>query len=524
MLISTSAQMRELDRRAESEYGLNESILMENAGIAAYEVIKNETGLTGKRIICICGTGNNGGDGLVVARKLFSMRVDVSVLIVGDPDRFSGSSKKNYEIIRKIGIHTRPVDSTKGIEEEIARIDVIVDALFGTGLDREILGLHAEIIWLINKSGKTIVSLDIPSGINGDTGCVMGIAVKAHYTIAFGLPKTGNLLFPGYEHCGKLFVSHISYPPHLYDNNTISTRINVCTLLPKRSMSGHKGSFGDILIVAGASGYYGAPRFSAMSFLKAGGGYCRLAAPQSIIPHIAQNAPEVVYIPLEETSGGSLSEKNLDKIMEISKRVDTVIVGPGLSIDEEAQKLVRLLVPLIEKPLIIDGDGITAISKDRNAIRARQHPTILTPHTGEMARLTDIPAGRLDDDRIGILQKTASDLDAIIVLKGAHSLIGLPDGSVFINTSGNSGMATAGSGDALTGTICAMTGLGLPIEDAVRTGVFIHGLAGDIAKESKGEDGMTAIDIVEALPQAVMRFRENHDALAKNSYGTVFAV
>jgi len=452
------------------------------------------------------------------------MRASVSVLIVGDPARFSGGAKKNYEIVCKTAIRIQLVDSVKGYEDEIANCDVIVDGLFGTGLDRDIIGVQAEVIRLINESENIVVSLDIPSGIHGDTGRIMGIAIRANYTVTFGLPKTGNLLFPGYEHCGKLFVSHICYPPELYGNNSIKVSINSCAALPKRSVSGHKGTFGDILVIAGSYGYYGAPRFSALSFLKAGGGYCRLAGPKSIIPFIAQNAPEVIFVPLEETAHGCVSMQNLDKLVELSKLVDGVILGPGISLDADAQNLVRRLVSEIEKPLLVDGDGITAIVSDLGGIKGRRHPTILTPHTGEMARLTGLSAPQVEQDRIGVLQKAASDLNAIVVLKGAHSLIGFPDGSVSINTSGNSGMATAGSGDALTGTIFAMVGLGLPIEEAVRTGVFIHGLSGDIAKELKGEDGMTAIDIVETLPLAVRRFRNEYESISKNEFGSVYSV
>ena len=373
---------------------------------------------------------------------------------------------------------------------------------------REVEGFHKEIIKEVNSSKKIIVSLDIPSGINGDTGQVMGCAVRANYTVTFGLPKIGNLLMPGFHCCGRLFVTHISLPPSLYDSDSLTIALNDPLSLLPRAPDAHKGDFGEALFIAGAKGYYGAPYFAALSFMKAGGGYSRLATPESIAPFIASMGSEIVFLPQEETASGSISLTNKTGLLEISDKMDFVVLGPGLSLNEETSMLIRELARRIKKPLLIDGDGITAISKDLTCIRKRKAPTILTPHLGEMGRITGIPLTDIDIDRIGTLRKAAGQLGAIIVLKGAHSLIGCPDGRVFVNLSGNPGMATAGSGDVLTGTIAAMYGLGLSLEDAVRKGVFIHGASGDLAAQEIGEDGITAQDILNYLPHTMVMDRQ----------------
>ena len=255
-----------------------------------------------------------------------------------------------------------------------------------------------------------------------------------------------------------------------------------------------------------------------MSLLKAGGGYARLAAPSSMIPYLATRGSEIVFIPLAETTEGSLSLKNRDPLLSAARRVDMVVIGPGLSLAEETQELVQELADGIEKPLLVDGDGITALADRPEIFRGRRAPTILTPHPGEMSRLTDQSISEIEKERIPVLRGACSDLKAWIVLKGAHSLMGTPDGRVFINLSGNPGMATAGAGDVLTGTIAAMNGLGLGLEEAVRKGVFLHGLAGDLAAADKGEDGITAQDILNYLPYALKEDREGLDQAVSGRY------
>ena len=508
MKVSNVSEMRKLDRTAIEEFGIEEQILMENAGLAVYTVLSREFGIAGKRFLVFCGIGNNGGDGFVVARKIHSNGGAVKIFILGDRKKFRGAAKANLDTVDRLPIEILQPESAESITMDVSHCDAIVDAIFGTGLSKDVEGMHYDIIELINRSGKPVFSVDIPSGIHGDTGRIMGTAIRAAYTVAFGLPKRGNMLYPGYELCGDLSVSHISFPPSLYDADSLKVEINQPGAIPPRNRSGHKGDFGDVLFVAGASSYFGAPYFAALSFLKAGGGYSRLAAPISMTPFIANKGSEVVFVPQRETPSGSIAIDNKASLLALSEGVDMVILGPGLSLDEETGKLTRELVSEIDKPIILDGDGITALCNDLRIIEKRKGVTIVTPHVGEMSRITGMSVPDIDVNKIEVLQRTAEQLNAIIVLKGAHSLIGYPDGRVFINMSGNPGMATAGSGDVLTGAIAAMHGMGLPVRDAVRKGVFIHGLSGDLAAEERGEDGITAQDILDYLPRAVRMDRE----------------
>ncbi|MFP3879857.1 MAG: NAD(P)H-hydrate dehydratase [Dehalococcoidia bacterium] len=524
MKVARVAEMKDLDRRAVEEFGVSEDLLMENAGHAVYFVILRELGIKNNKFTVLCGGGNNGGDGLVIARKIHSNGGEAKVFLLDDEAKFRGAARKNFEIVSRMPIQISRVDSVQSIVSELSDSDGIVDAIFGTGLGREVSGRYRDIIQLINESPGTVFSVDIPSGINGDTGQVMGLAVKADYTVTFGLPKLGNMLYPGYDHCGKLHVSHISFPPALHDSQAINVQVNNPIELPQRVTNTHKGDYGKALFIAGSSHYLGAPYFSALSFLKAGGGLSYLAAPKSVSSFLAAKASEVVVIPQKETPSGSIALENKDELLGISERADIVIIGPGLSLDNETQALVRELAPSINRPLLIDGDGITAIAEDLGKITNRKAPTILTPHPGEMSRITKRDVNEINRNRVDILQRTARELDAVIILKGAHSLIGYPDETVFINVSGNSGMATAASGDVLTGIIPAMCGLGLAFDDAVRMGVFIHGFSGDIAAVDKGEDGVTAQDILDSIPEAMKLYRENLPEISQNLYDSIFTV
>jgi yjeF C-terminal region, hydroxyethylthiazole kinase-related/yjeF N-terminal region len=507
MKLASVDEMRFMDRYAIEKLGIAEEILMENAALASVALLQRKIGIRDKKFVVFCGSGNNGGDGLVVARLIHSGGGNVKVFLLGDKNKFHGAAQINMAIIDKLPIEVLKLENSAAAKKDVAHCDVIVDAIFGTGLDRPVEGLAADVIALINKSKKKVLSLDIPSGVNGNTGQILGSAVRADYTATFGLPKIGNMLYPGYELGGELFVSHISFPPSLTENSDLQIATNDYVALPKRQAQAYKGSVGDILFIAGAANYYGAPYFAAMSFLKAGGGYARLAAPQSIIGKLAVKGREIVYLPQEETAAGSIAVKCKNKLLEAAAKVDMVVIGPGLSLQEETVMLVKELVRAIKVPLLIDGDGLTAIAENPEILRSRKAATILTPHLGEMARLTGKPAAKISGNKIAVLQEAAEKLKATIVLKGAHSLIGCADGRVYINLSGNAGMATAGSGDVLTGCIAAMYGLGLKPDEATRKAVFLHGYAGDLASAKKGEDGITAKDIMEFLPPVLKNDR-----------------
>jgi NAD(P)H-hydrate epimerase len=507
MKIASVDEMRLMDRYAINDLGIPEEILMENAALAAVNLLQNKIGLRGGKFVIFCGSGNNGGDGLAIARLILSGGGRVKLFLLADSDKYKGAAKTNFEIITHLPVEVVKLKDAAMAKKDVAHADMIIDAILGTGLDRPVAGLAAAVITLINKSKKKVLSLDIPSGINGNTGEVMGAAVRADYTVTFGLPKIGNMLFPGYELGGELFVSHISFPPAMIEGSDHKIATNDYVGLPARPAEAYKGAMGDVLFIAGAANYYGAPYFAAMSFLKSGGGYARLAAPRSVIPVIAKRGREIVYLPQEETAAGSIALKNKKALLEAAAKVDMVVMGPGLSLQEETVRLVKELAAAIKKPLLIDGDGLTAVAQTPEILSDRSAATILTPHTGEMARLTKKSAVQINSNKIAVLRETAQRLKATIILKGAHSLVGMGDGNIYINLSGNAGMATAGSGDVLTGCIAAMYGMGLKPDEAARKGVFLHGYAGDLAAEKKGADGITARDIMEFMPQALKHDR-----------------
>ncbi|MEM6447529.1 MAG: NAD(P)H-hydrate dehydratase [Cyanobacteria bacterium P01_D01_bin.123] len=508
MKVSRVAEMQQMDRTAIAQLGIPEIVLMENAGHAVFTVLESEFGVAGRKFAIVCGTGNNGGDGLVVARKILSAGGEARIWIIGDRAKYKPAAKINFDIAENLNISIHTLESITDLNQDLNCCDIAIDGIFGTGLMREVGGIYQEVIATLNASNKPVVSLDIPSGISGDTGRVMGIAVQADVTVAFGLPKIGNLLHPGCERSGKLFTTHISFPPSLYDADELAIALNYPVAIPARDPRGHKGTFGHYLCIAGAASYYGAPYFAAMAYLKAGGGYSRLAVPRSMLPFIANKGSELVLLPQAETDRGGIALKNYLALLDMAAKMNVVAIGPGMSLEEEVQTLVRDLVREIPSPVIIDGDGLTAIAKNPVLLQQRHSDTILTPHLGEMARLTDMAIAEIEADPVTLLQRCAREWNAIVVLKGARSLIASPDGRVFINTSGNSGMATAGSGDVLTGAIAAMLGLGLAATDAARAGVFMHGLAGDLAASELGEDGLTAQNILDYLPSAMHAYRQ----------------
>ncbi|KAF4673052.1 hypothetical protein FOL47_011061 [Perkinsus chesapeaki] len=533
MKVSTCEQMRRCDKGATDKYSIPSALLMENAGITSYrcltELLPDHQVTPQTKVLVVCGPGNNGGDGFVVARYVHSNGGQARVILLNGREKYHGDANTNLNIVDCIpGIPVEIATTEEAITAAVDWAEVLVDGIFGTGLGRPVdpsspFGIA---IAAINRARKPVMSLDIPSGINGDSGRIMGPqAVHATSTATFGLVKVGNLVYPGREMCGDLTVTHIGYPPELYAD--LDTYVNYFPPLPERNPAGHKGSFGKALFLSGAEGYYGAPMLSSNSFLKAGGGYSRLATVKEVIPVIAAEAPSVVFHQLESTDIGSICSGNYNRVFSLAQEMsDMLVLGPGMSTNGDTARLVRQLVLTLDKPLVIDGDGITAISippvdstdifTSATQLLQERHrkglpPVVLTPHLAELSRLTGITMKELTDGSHSLLEvgrQLAQDTNSVVVVKVATSMVCEPSGRVRMNLSGNSGMGTAGSGDVLSGIIPAMySAYGHDVSslgDAVAAAVFVHGVAGDIAAiRLGGEDGLTAPDIMNAVPEAV---------------------
>ena len=516
MKIATVGQAAAMDSKAESEYALPQLILMENAAGAACRVIGRKLSIEGTNFLVLCGSGNNGGDGLALARLLYSAGGAPLVLMTSSPEKLSGPALENYGILKNYPIEVLLHFNEERLRKELDETDIVVDALLGTGLSRDIGGSLARYIELINESGKKVFSIDIPTGINGDTAQIMGTAIKATHTISFGALKPGNILYPGYGYNGKVTLSRISLPPEIYDSEEFTMELNDFPPLPPRDETGHKKSFGNILAISGAGNYYGAPVFAAAGVLKSGGGYTKLAAPASLIPHLAVQLPEAVYIPMEETEQRSVAPSNLPLLLKEAEKSDGVVIGPGLSLNSRTAELICAFIRSYRGFTVVDGDALSAVAGKYHLFSGREGATVLTPHAGEMARLCATTVEEVRKDPVKTLRRCAREYNALTVLKGPHSLIGFPDGRVIINTSGNSGLGTAGSGDILAGMIAGLFGAGQEEENAVKTAVFLHGFAGDLASGELGRDSLTARDILKTVPLAVRKYRDKYKKTIRN--------
>jgi len=532
--IATALEARRLDSSMIVDYGVDESVLMENAAIAAREVIARRWGLSGRRVLIACGLGNNGGDGFALARLLYARGAVVTVLVAGRAgitkrsdataktatqrnldslDGFQstgGAAGDNLRILRRMPLDIWPIHPVNALlaKTDFDAFDVIVDALFGTGLSRALEGPIAALVERINDSDTPVLSLDIPSGVSADTGEALGVAVQAEATVAFGILKRGNLLYPGFELGGDLYYSEISFLPELLSDDSIVLSVNAPPPLDKRDPAGHKGTFGRVLIVGGSPGYCGAVALAAGAAQRSGVGYVHLATPSVMVPQIFPLVPETVFLP--QDGSNYLGSEHLQTLLEASVQADAVVLGPGLSTQSESIRLARELIAAIETPLVIDGDGLTALAGRDELSRRRTHPTFLTPHPKEMARLLGSSLNELSRLRVDAALEAADRYGAMLVLKGAHSINAHPDGRVWINLTGNSGMGTAGSGDVLAGLLGALAAshLNLELVDLLRLAVYLHGLAGDLASLSLGEAGLNARDIVAFLPQALMKHKK----------------
>lgn len=514
MRVVTAHTMQETDRRAIEEFGIPGLELMEKAGRSCVEEIIAEFGLKGRAVI-MCGKGNNGGDGYVIARMLAHKGWIVKVIILADREQISGDAAVNLD---KISASLTNYCTHEGqlaalYMENIFQADVIVDAMLGTGLRSDVSGIYKEAIDLVNNSGRPTLSVDIPSGIHGTTGRVLGNAIRAYITVTFALAKLGHVLYPGAEHTGRLVVADIGIPQNLMETAPGYDFLNQDTMrsmLHRRDRQAHKGVFGHCLIIAGSTGKTGAAALSANSAVRAGSGLVTLATAESINNVLEIKTTEAMTIPLPDAGSGHLSSIAFPAIEKLLPGKDAVALGPGLDRRPGTVALVHSLVELINLPLVIDADGLNALAEDMSVLRRKKSlQVILTPHPGEMSRLLGTSIPDVDAIRISVAQEFARDYGVYLVLKGARTIIASPDGIAAINGSGNPGMATGGMGDVLTGIIVSLLGQGYDAWDACRLGVFIHGYSADLVAEEKGEIGMNATDVQEKLPFAYNKLLKN---------------
>lgn len=507
MKVITAQTMQEIDKRAITECGIPGLQLMENAGRSCVEEIIAEFGEQG-RFVVMAGKGNNGGDGYVIARLLGQRGWDGTVIILADRPQITGDAAANLEKLPGSVTSYCTCEGQLSLlhKEELFQADVIVDALLGTGLGSDVVGIYREAIGLMNASGRPVVAVDIPSGIHGSTGRAMGCAVKAYSTVTFACAKLGHVLYPGSEHCGRLVIADIGIPPQLMETVPGYDFLNEETMSPmvhRRDRQAHKGRFGHCLIIAGSTGKTGAAALAANSAVRAGSGLVTLAAAESIHQILEMKTTETMTVPLPDSGLGFLTNDAFPAIEKLLDGKDAVAIGPGLGRHPGTYALVRKLVESVPLPVVIDADGLNALAEDLSVLkRKKSGQIILTPHPGEMSRLLGSSIPDVEAARIAVAQEFACKYGVFLILKGARTIIAAPSGSAAINGSGNPGMASGGMGDVLTGIVVSLLGQGHAAWDACRLGVFLHGFAADLVAEEKGEIGINASDVLEKLPYA----------------------
>jgi NAD(P)H-hydrate epimerase len=526
--VVSAKEMQHIDRVTIEKYGIAGNVLMERAGLSVVGRInelffsENRERRQPEKVIILAGGGNNGGDGFVIARVLHNQGRDVGVFLTSMPGKLRGDAKVNYDAAKKFGVKIAPIRKFTARHSSLRKRNcIIVDAILGTGLSKDVREPLSSLIKKINRMSLPVVSVDIPSGISSDTGRVMGCAVKAGYTVTFGLPKRGHLLYPGAEYTGQLFIEDIGFPGPLLESEKIKVNLpgreDMISLLPERPEYSHKGTYGHVLLVAGSKGKTGAALMAAKACLKTGAGLVTIGVPESLLNTFQSRVTEEMVLPLPDSGGGTLSIESADVILGfIKKRANVLAIGPGLSADDEISRLLCRLITESRVPIVIDADGLNSLAGKTGILKKGWAPVILTPHVGEMARLIRQGQGargkgreagadfslrkEIERDRIGTAQAFAGKTKAYLVLKGVPTVTAAPDGHAYLNSTGNPGMATAGTGDVLTGMISAFLAQKLSPTDASVLGVYLHGLAGDIVAEKRGGRSMTASDIINAIP------------------------
>ena len=514
-----------MDRQTIEKFHIPGLILMETAALRVVETLeKRFSPLKGKRISVVCGMGSNGGDGLSIARQLIARNgAQVTVWLAGDSSRFQGDADTSYQMLKDFGVTICPASDL-----DLSKAEIVIDALFGTGINGAVTGEPARIIQVMNQSGKAVVSVDVPSGLDIDTGRAEGAVVQALLTVTYSLPKFGLLEYPGAAFTGELIVAEIGMPSAVMDAPQIKAYVtepvDLATSFPARinNRDANKGAFGHVTVFAGSDGFVGAPVMVAEAAARSGAGLVTLAVPESIQQVImARVSPVVMTKGLKQTSAGTFCSASLDSALSLAGQTKTVALGPGIGLGDEVAAFVRAFIAECAAPLVIDADALNLLAREPNRgrflFKYRNYATVLTPHPGEMGRLLGISTKAVEEDRRSAVTLAASNYGCIVLLKGARTLIASPDGMLHLNTTGNPGMSTGGAGDALTGVIAALLAQDLEPLKAAAFGAYLHGLAGDIAaQEQGGMIGLLATDVLSHLPQAIAHCQNSMDELPKS--------
>lgn len=523
MRILNADQMREADRRTIQDIGLASLVLMENAGrqvVAAIESLYPD--LAERSVAIVCGKGNNGGDGFVVARTLQQRGVDVSVFVIGKVAEIKGDARINLEILGRIGQDVVEVADETAWElhgTEITGHDLIIDAMFGTGLKAPLTGFYETVVADINEGGVPIVSIDMPSGMSADTCDLIGDAIDATATVTLGAPKLPLVLPPAESKSGEVVIADIGIPAEVFDllegpRIELLTREQMRPLIPPRAVDSHKGDFGRVVVVAGSVGKAGAAVLCAQGAMRSGAGLVTVASPRSCQPTIAAHAVEYMTEGVDETPAGTVHFSAVDAVLGID--ADVIVAGPGLGRGEGVTTFVRELLDKYDGPLVLDADALNAFADEPSLLVGREgRDLIITPHPGEMARLVGCTVEDLQADRIGIATDFAKRHKLYVVLKGYRTLVVTPDEKVFVNPTGCPGMATGGTGDVLAGMLAAWLAQLLDAEAACRLAVYLHGSAGELADADSGEVSMTASDLVDHIGDAVLELTARRRVTAK---------
>ena len=511
MKLVTAQEMKELDTQAQADYAVPGIVLMDNAAQAVADAVNDALEeLDGESVLLFCGGGNNGGDGFGAARWLQNYGARVRVFVVGTAlEAISGDAAQELTMLQKTGVQVELLASEDDwlvAELAAAKADVLVDALLGTGFHGELQGDFLRACQLMNNSGKYIVAVDVPTGVNADNGSVAENAVRADKTVTMALLKTGLLLYPGREYCGDIELADIGLPIKMVEaHDSRKYRLTadiVRELLPLRKADAHKGDAGRVVICAGSPGFTGAAALCADAAVKAGAGLVSLYTPLSSRDVLATKLTEVMVHGLLERMPGILGGSAAGDVVKNANAADVLAIGPGLGTSESTLQAVREILPKLTVPVVIDADALTALVGNTEILTQMQAAKVLTPHPGEMARLTGKEISEINADRISIAVEYAKEWQAVVVLKGAPTVIACPDGTTYVNSTGTSALATGGSGDVLTGIIAGLAGQEISLQEAAVCAVYLHGLAAELS----GIDiGLAASEIAPLLPEARKR-------------------